>query len=106
MTTEIIKEQYGTYKLTEESEMIVWLELESVEGYSEFIQVPYLHESRESALESIAHTERKLKIIMMIHEHTTEMEGYSYYGSNPGVPVESYEVIAENILNEIDQNGI
>lgn len=38
------------------------------------------------------------KIIEVISSYTQEMEGYSYFGSNPGVPVDDYEDIADEIL--------
>ena len=38
------------------------------------------------------------KIIALIEKYTTEMEGYSYFGSNPGVPEEDYEEIADDLL--------
>jgi hypothetical protein len=48
--------------------------------------------SRRSALEEAANTAvEKLKIL------TTEMEGYSYFGSNPGVKEDDYEDVANAI---------
>ena len=38
------------------------------------------------------------KLVDTISSFTREMEGYSYFGSNPGVPEDSYEDIAEEIL--------
>lgn len=38
------------------------------------------------------------KIIEVISSYTQEMEGYSYFGSNPGVPVDDYKDIADEIL--------
>lgn len=42
--------------------------------------------------------ERKARIVGILSEHTTEMEGYAYFGSNPGVPEDRYEDIANEIL--------
>lgn len=45
--------------------------------------------------------EDKLKrdrIIAIIAEYTREMEGYSYFGSNPGVAQEDYEDVADDIM--------
>ena len=38
------------------------------------------------------------KLVDIIARFTEEMENYSYFGSNPGVPEDSYEDIAEEIL--------
>ena len=40
------------------------------------------------------------RIIAVIDRHTREMEGYSYCGSNPGVSVDDYEDIADDIMKE------
>jgi hypothetical protein len=40
------------------------------------------------------------RIIAIIDRYTREMEGYSYYGSNPGVPEYDYEDIADDIMRE------
>jgi hypothetical protein len=48
--------------------------------------------SRRAALEQAANTAvEKLKSL------TTEMEGYSYFGSNPGVKEDDYEDVADAI---------
>lgn len=38
------------------------------------------------------------RIVEIMNRYTTEMEGYSYFGSNPGVPEDCYEDIAEEII--------
>jgi hypothetical protein len=38
------------------------------------------------------------KIVAVIEKYTKEMEGYSYFGSNPGVPEDDYEEIADDLL--------
>jgi hypothetical protein len=40
------------------------------------------------------------RIIAVISRHTREMEGYSYFGSNPGISEDDYEDIAEDIMIE------
>jgi hypothetical protein len=42
----------------------------------------------------------KAAIAKMMQEYVTEMEHYSYYGSNPGVPESEIEEIAERIVKE------
>lgn len=39
------------------------------------------------------------KIVATLAEYTCEMEGYSYYGSNPGIKEDDYEDIAEAIMD-------
>jgi hypothetical protein len=41
-------------------------------------------------------------IVGVLNEYTTEMEGYSYFGSNPGVPEDVYNEVAEDIVNLLD----
>jgi hypothetical protein len=41
----------------------------------------------------------KEEILRILNSHTKEMEGYGYYGSNPGVPEDDYDEIL-NFINE------
>lgn len=41
--------------------------------------------------------ELKATVIGVLHERTQEMEGYEYYGSNPGVSEDDYAEIADEI---------
>jgi hypothetical protein len=40
------------------------------------------------------------RIIAIIDRHTQEMEHYGYFGSNPGVSVQDYEDVADEIMVE------
>ena len=40
------------------------------------------------------------RIVAIIDRYTTEMEGYSYFGSNPGVSIDDYYDIADDIMKE------
>ena len=40
------------------------------------------------------------RIVAIIARYTTEMEGYSYMGNNPGVPEDDYEDVADEIMKE------
>jgi len=40
------------------------------------------------------------RIVAVMARHTQEMEGYSYYGSNPGIAEEDYEDIADELMKE------
>lgn len=44
------------------------------------------------------------KIMEILSRHQTEMEGYSYFGSNPGIPVDDFEDVADDIMNELNLN--
>jgi hypothetical protein len=41
------------------------------------------------------------RIISIIARYTREMEGYSYFGSNPGVQEDDYEDVADAIMLEL-----
>lgn len=43
-------------------------------------------------------TTQKDRIIEILKGHTREMEGYSYFSSNPGISEDDYEEIADEIL--------
>ena len=49
--------------------------------------------------------EIRKRIIEIIDSYTKEMEGYSYYDSNPGVSESDYEDIANDILKEFEIVG-
>jgi hypothetical protein len=38
------------------------------------------------------------ELVGMMKDYTVNMENYSYYGSNPGIPEDSYEDIADYII--------
>ena len=40
------------------------------------------------------------RIVAVMAKYTQEMEGYSFYGSNPGVKEDDYEDIAEDLMKE------
>ena len=40
------------------------------------------------------------RIVLVMAKYTQEMEGYSYYGSNPGIKEDDYEDIAEDLMKE------
>lgn len=45
------------------------------------------------------------KLVALISEYVQEMEGYSYYGSNPGVPLDSIEDVADAIIVKFKVEG-
>lgn len=44
--------------------------------------------------------EKICKIMKIMDKHTQEMESYGYYGSNPGIPEDDYDEIAEDLIKE------
>lgn len=65
----------------------------------------YFNEDPEYSKVSVAEKATRDRIMAIIARFTTEMEGYSYFGSNPGVPVDDYEDIAEAIMDEFGIKG-
>ena len=47
----------------------------------------------------------KDKIIKILNRYTEEMEGYSYFSSNPGISESDYEEIAEQIVKLIREEA-
>lgn len=41
---------------------------------------------------------RRDAIIKIMSGYTREMEGYSYFGSNPGIPQDDYDEVAGEIM--------
>lgn len=41
------------------------------------------------------------RIEAILATFTQEMEGYSYFGSNPGIPEDDYDDVAEAIMTEL-----
>ena len=56
--------------------------------------------SEDAEYSKISKAEKELrdKLVAVIAKYTQEMEGYSYFGSNPGVEEEDYEEIADDLL--------
>ena len=46
----------------------------------------------------IDQNEKICKIMKVLAQHTEEMEGYSYFGSNPGIPEDEYDEVAQEII--------
>ena len=58
--------------------------------------------SEDPAFSEISPAEKAIRdrIVAVMARHTQEMEGYSYYGSNPGISEDDYEDIAEELMKE------
>jgi hypothetical protein len=61
------------------------------------------HYSTNAEYTEISTEEKNIRdrIVAIISRHTREMEGYSYFGSNPGVAEDDYEDIADDIMQEM-----
>lgn len=46
------------------------------------------------------------KLEAVLSKFTREMEGYSYYGSNPGISEDDYEDVAEEIMEAFKLGGL
>jgi antibiotic biosynthesis monooxygenase (ABM) superfamily enzyme len=102
MTTTNTK--FAEYTITEHTgyvEVDVKYPSEAVNTFSTF----KVFDSFEEANEWIAHNEKVNRIMKIFDSYTRDMEHYSYYGSNPGVPEDEYEDIAEEIIKEFDIKG-
>lgn len=40
------------------------------------------------------------RLIAIMAKYTQEMENYGYFGSNPGLPEDQYDEVAEEIMKE------
>lgn len=55
-------------------------------------------DSVEVAKEFVAKKVKLLELVDLMNKEVVEMENYSYYGSNPGIPQDSIEDIAERVI--------
>ena len=70
-------------------------------GSSGLLSTTWVLVDDDCDVEGIIHnTEKKLQLIKLLDEFTQEMEGYSYYGSNPGISTDDYEDVADRILEK------
>lgn len=58
-------------------------------------------DSEEEMNEKIFFLEKRAKIQEVLESFKTEMEGYSYYGSNPGIPEDSFDEVAKMIIEKM-----
>lgn len=47
---------------------------------------------------SVEDKAKRDKIVAIMARWTQEMEGYSYYGSNPGIKEDDYEDVADDLM--------
>ena len=75
---------------------------EAEEAYKVYSQSDHMYTSKyfSEISDAVRFYEKliiQIRIIEVVSKYTTEMEGYSYYGSNMGVPEDNYEYIAQDI---------
>ena len=47
---------------------------------------------------------RQEKIKTILDSYTKEMEGYGYFGSNPGISVDDYDDIVDEIIQTLEHH--
>ena len=99
MTT--IDREFATYTVTEHPKH---LEVEAVFKNDSTVIYPTFHiaDTFDEVRKWINHKEKVSKVVKVLNSYTTEMEGYSYFGSNPGLPENEYEDVAEDIIKLFD----
>lgn len=63
-------------------------------------QTRYVLDADVHVEEFVKNLNRKVELIALLDEFTEEMEGYSYFGSNPGISIENYEDVADRIMEK------
>lgn len=102
MSNSIIERDGFTWEIQDDSvdgASMFFLSLKDEDCKDEYINNMFF-EDIENAEEFIKKTTKRLKIVRVLRTFTCEMENYSYYGSNPGIPEDSYDDVADKI-NEL-----
>lgn len=60
--------------------------------------------SKPEVLRFIAEREKMYSLLTILKSYEVDMENYSYYGSNPGIPECDYEDVATDILKLFGDN--
>lgn len=65
-----------------------------------------IHVIEYSAYQDLKQNSVRIEIVKdlltkVLNNHTQDMEGYSYFGSNPGVPEDEYNEIADELIAEL-----
>lgn len=58
----------------------------------------WFSEFPENSEISVEDKAKRDKIVAIMARWTQEMEGYSYYGSNPGIKEDDYEDVADDLM--------
>jgi hypothetical protein len=51
-------------------------------------------------------TEPRELIVKILNSYTQEMEGYSYFGKNPGISIDDYDEIANEIVKQLEVQAL
>ena len=62
----------------------------------------WYHPDSEFSEISKGEFELREKLIAIMKEFVTEMEGYSYFSSNPGIPEDDLDDVADKIMLEFN----
>lgn len=79
---------------------IAWLAGKPQDVFGRNEMIAYAEQAVREALEQAA-----VKAVETLKNLTTEMEGYSYFGSNPGVKEDDYDDVAKAISTLIPENN-
>ena len=69
---------------------------------SKFLTTTFTIYTDEDVEYELKQIDKKVALMKLLDEFTQEMEGYSYYSSNPGISVDDYEEVAKKIMKEWD----
>lgn len=74
-------------------------EVEIVEKKSDVLSNHFkVFDDGSDVLMWILNLEKKIEVINLCREFVTEMEGYCYYGSNPGIPEDDIEDLVDVLM--------
>lgn len=98
MTTTTVTKTTGEFKIVEHAGHV---EIDFTPSVRPCTFVTFqIVDTVEQAHQWIEHTEKVNRMMQIMDRFTTEMEGYSYFGSNPGIPEDVYDEVAEEIIKE------
>lgn len=96
MSVTTVTKDFATYTIEEfqghvEVEIKYTTNISTYEGFRVF-------DTAVDAHVFIVKNEKLCKVMSILSKHTQEMEGYSYYGSNPGISEDDYDSVAEDLI--------
>lgn len=111
-TTHIVSTPYAVYEIEEyaENSCLIFVKEYIKPIPREACFYSYSKSSNINSLEeakvAIAAFEKRVEVIEILSTFVTEMENYSYYGSNPGIPVDSLEEVAQKMIEHFTKNEV
>lgn len=93
-------EEFAIYDF-EEHEGHVEVDINFTQGVNTY-QTFRVFDSKSEAFDWVEKNEKICKMMKIMNGFSTEMEGYSYFGSNPGIPEDDFDEVAEEIIKQFD----